>query len=129
MVIIDIDVGTTVLSIVRGHLLVYACYFLTVESFLFGILRRWMCTVSLVYFMDLTHFLRVLWRIKGNLFIYWKSVLYCVHFEVIYRDIFGIIDAINWINSLPCWINTQGGFHINIQVGVFYHLVIYWLVL
>ena len=52
-------------------------------------------------------------------FIHWKFVLYYVNFEVINRDIFGIIHAIIWIKSSLCWINTHGGFHITIQVGVF----------
>ena len=42
-----------------------------------------MYILSLEYFNDLTHFFRILWRIKCNLFIHWKSMLYCVIFEVI----------------------------------------------
>ena len=70
-------------------------------------------------FHGFNSFLRILWRIKCNVFIHWKSVLYYVNFEVINMDLFGTIHAINWINSSPCWINTCGGFHITVQVGVF----------
>ena len=34
-------------------------------------------------FHEFNSLLRILWRIKCNLFIQWKSVLYCVNFEVI----------------------------------------------
>ena len=77
------------------------------------------CVLFHLYFHRFNSLLGILWRIKCNLFIQWKSVLYCVNFEVINRDIFGIIHAINWINSLQCWINTRGGYHITKQVGVF----------
>ena len=33
-------------------------------------------------------------------------------------DLFGLFHAINWINSLPCWINMHSGFHIIVQVSI-----------
>ena len=41
------------------------------------------CTFFHLYFHGFNSLLRVLWRIKCNLFIQWNSVLYCVNFEVI----------------------------------------------
>ena len=66
-------------------------------------------------------FLRILWRIKCNLFIQWKSVLYCVNFEV-------INNGFSWIISC-----THGGFAVHHcctgRCLFLLHLVIYWLVL
>ena len=51
-----------------------------------------------LYFHGFNSLLRILWRIKCNLFIQWKSVLYCVNFEV-------INNGFSWIISC-----THGGF-------------------
>ena len=45
MVIMEIGVGTNVPINFRECQLVHTCYFPMVGSFLFGILRRWMCNV------------------------------------------------------------------------------------
>ena len=51
-------------------------------------------------------------------------MLYDVNFEVINMDLDRIFHAINWINSLPCWINTHGAFYIVVQVSIlFLHVI------
>ena len=61
--------------------------FLTVVSLSLDIPRRWMCIFHLYIFLDLTHFLRILW---------WICIFIVPYneFEVIILDLFQIVDAI-----------------------------------
>ena len=59
------------------------------------------CTFFHLYFHGFNSLLRILWRIKCNLFIQWKSVLYCVNFKV-------INNGFSWIISC-----THGGFAVH----------------
>ena len=56
MFIMVIGLGTNVAFDFRVCRHMHTCYFPKVSSFLFSILRRWMCIVSLVYLWIYTHF-------------------------------------------------------------------------
>ena len=51
------------------------------------------CTFFHLYFYGFNSLLRIFQRIKCNLFIQWKSVLYCVNFEVINNGFSQIISC------------------------------------